>query len=207
MPKNVVQGQQKPKNRKFHEEWEDLYLVSDNNGKAICLICRNIFTQNKKYVFERHFNTNHSEFNEKYPLSSKERAVQILKLKSEIEPEQKIVEQNGKPYSDGEFYKKLMQSTVEILCQNLDEKQKAQLLDKIKLLPVSHQTIGRRVIDIVAEVEANLKRDLTKQQILKTCHNFCFGCDMLLMNESKKMFLHWWYLKSEHEVWMSSMRF
>ncbi|RYX83881.1 hypothetical protein EON73_03625 [bacterium] len=181
VPKNVSKEQQKSTNRKFHEEWENQYLVSEYNDTVICLICRHNFTQIKKFSFERHFDTKHIKFKQEYPLSSEERTDQIKKLKTELESQQKVVKRffstnelvsrasfeiafdiakKGKPYTDGEFHKSLMQSVTEILCENMDVKQKAPLLDSIKKIPVSHQTVSRRVNDIGAEIEANLKREL-----------------------------------------------
>ncbi|XP_055307221.1 zinc finger BED domain-containing protein 5-like [Sitodiplosis mosellana] len=180
---NVMESveQQKKKNRKFNSEWEENYFVTEHNGKAMCLICRHEFAENKKYNVESHFNKQHSEMNKKFLPSSEKRSTEILRLKSALESEQKIVKnffstnhlvtrasyevafniaKHGKFYSDGEFYKQLMQSTVATLCENLDEKLKAPLHDKMKMLSLSHQTVSRRVVDIGAEMEANLKRDL-----------------------------------------------
>lgn len=206
VPEQIGQMQTNQPNRKFRAEWEDLFFVSDYKGKAICLICRIDFTQNKKFTFERHFNKNHSHFNDKYPLSSKQRATQISKLKTELASEQKIVKQfastnelvsralfeiafeiakHGKPYSDGEFYKKLMQSTTETLCQNLDDKQKAPLLDKIKKLPLSHQTIARRITDIGSDIESKLKRDLQQ------CEAFSLALDESTDIKSASQLLFW----------------
>lgn len=72
LPENVEQDKQKKSvSRKFHTEWENLYLVSEYKTKPICLICRHEFTQIKKFSFERHFNTTHIAFSQKYPESSK----------------------------------------------------------------------------------------------------------------------------------------
>lgn len=173
--------QQKKKNRKFNTEWEESYFVSEHKGKALCLICRHEFPENKKYNIELHFTKQHGKMNERFEPFSEKRTDEILRLKNALASEQKVVKnflstnhlvtrasyeiafdiaKHGKSYSDGEFYKRLMQTTVSTLCENLDDKMKAPLLDKIKILPLSHQTISRRVVDIGAEIEANLKRDL-----------------------------------------------
>lgn len=202
---NVAQSR-KETQREFHAEWEELYFVSEHKNKAICLICRHNFTQNKKYTFERHFNGNHSEFNVKFSLSSKERAAKISQLKNELTSEQKFVKKflstneivtrasyeiafeiakQGKPYTDGEFHKQLMQTTIETLCEHWDEKQKTQLLEKIKLLPASHQTIGRRINDIAGEIEANLKCDLEQ------CEAFSLALDETTDIKDASQLLFW----------------
>lgn len=181
MPENVEQEKHRQSNRKFHEEWENLYFVAEYNSRAVCLICRQDFTQFKKYSFDRHFKTTHSAIDEKFPASSKQRANEISRLKNELLSEQKVVKKfintnelvtrasyeiafeiakHGKSYSDGEFHKRLMQSTIETLCENWDQKQKTMLLDNVKKLPLSHQTVSRRVNEIGGELEANLKLDL-----------------------------------------------
>lgn len=185
VPESVDQEKQKQVNRKFHVEWEEQYFATEHKGKAICLICRHNYAQNKKYNFESHFNNNHREINEKFLPSSEKRANEILRLKNGLESEQNVVKKfvstnhlitrasyeiafdiakYGKSYSDGEFYKQLMQTTVATLCENWDEKLKAPLLDKMKMLSLSHQSISRRIVDIGAEIEANLKSDLQRCQ-------------------------------------------
>lgn len=192
--------------RKFHPEWEELFFVCEYKNKPICLICRHDFTENKKYAFERHFNRNHSDINAKFKPSSKERVEKVSKLKEELTSEQKVVKKflstnevvarasyeiayeiakHGKSYTDGEFHKNLMQSTIEILCENWDEKQRAQLLEKVKMLPASHQTISRRINDIASEIEANLKCDLDQ------CKSFSLALDETTDIKDMSQLLFW----------------
>lgn len=189
---NVEEEKQKKKVRKYNSEWEENYFVSEHKGKAICLICRHEFAENKKYNIESHFNKQHREYNEKFPPLSEKRPVEILRLKSALESEQKVVKnffsanhlvtrasyeiafniaKHGKSYSDGEFYKQLIQATIATLCANSDEKLKTPLFEKLKTLSLSHQTISRRIVDIGAEIEANLKSDL------KDCEAFSVALD------------------------------
>lgn len=170
-------------NRKFNVEWENLFFATEQKGKTVCLICRVEFNENRKFTVKRHFDNTHSEYDTKFPLSSDKRAAEITRLKTRLGSEQKVVRQflgsneiiarasyeiafemakHAKSYSDGEFYKRLLSSTVETLCENSDEKFKTPLLDKIKKLPLSHQTVGRRVNEIAGDIEANLKRDLER---------------------------------------------
>lgn len=53
-----------------------------------------------------------------------------------------------------------MLSTVTTLCETTDERVKSDLIDKIRLLPLSGQTVSRRVNDLGTEIENKLKDDL-----------------------------------------------
>lgn len=83
--------QQKKKNRKVNSDWEENYFVTEHKGKAMCLICRHEFAENKKYNVESHFNKQHHEINEKFLASSEKRSAEISRLKSALQSEQKIV--------------------------------------------------------------------------------------------------------------------
>lgn len=178
---NVQEDKQKKKIRRYNSEWEENYFVSEHKGKSMCLICRHEFAENKKYNVESHFKNQHREMNEKFLPLSEKRSAEILRLKISLESEQKVMKnifsanhlvtrasyevafniaKHGKSYADGEFYKQLMQTTITTLCENWDDKLKAPLLDKLKTLSLSHQTISRRVVDIGAEIEAKLKSEL-----------------------------------------------
>lgn len=127
----VSQKSEQPKRksvvRKFNSEWESDYFVIENNGKAICLVCRLEFSENRKFTIERHFTSQHSDINMKF-LDSAKRATEIVRLKDGIAAEKKIVRKfldknevltcasyqiafnlakSAKPYTDGEFYKSL----------------------------------------------------------------------------------------------------
>lgn len=192
-PSTSVESKLKHKSikRKFNAEWENLFFVTESNDKSICLVCRKEFADNKKYTIERHFSNSHSEINTKF-LSSEKRATEITRLKNDLKTQQKVVRsfldknelltcasyqiafniaKSGKSYSDGEFHKNLLCSTVATLCENVDDKFKAPLLDKIKLLPLSDKTIGRRVKDLGMEIETKLKNNLQE------CHSFALALD------------------------------
>lgn len=177
--------------RKYNIAWENEYFAIENNSKTICLICRMEYSDNKKYAIDRHFTTTHSEINVKFSDPTK-RAKEIQRLKNELSGEKKIIQkfldkneilacasyriafnlaQSAKPYTDGEFYKDLLLSTVKILCQNVDDKTTGYLVENIQLLPLSEQTISRRVNDLGKDIETKLKSDLKK------CHSFSLALD------------------------------
>lgn len=185
-------SKRKPAKRKFNKDWECLFFVTAHNDKTFCLLCRLEFSDNKKYSVERHFHNNHNEIDAKFPLQSDKRSQEILRLKYCLVSEQKVVKKyvetnelvtcasfqisytlakNGKAYSDGEMYKNLLQSSIETLCTNLEEKTKSYLLNNVKMLQLSHQTVCRRVIDIGDEIESQLKINL------KNCTAFSLALD------------------------------
>lgn len=190
-PAKSERSKQKIVNRKFSADWENSFFVTESNGKTLCLICRFTFSDNKKYAVERHFTSNHGEVNTKF-LAPDKRASEIARLKNELHSQKNIVRKfldknelltfasyeiafdmakAAKPYSDGEFYKKLMRKTVSTLCENVDEKVKIILVDNIDSLALSDQTISRRVNDIGTEIETRLKNDL------KNCKAFAIALD------------------------------
>lgn len=202
----VQQAKSKQANRKFHDEWETDFFVTEYKSNAICLLCRHEFTQFKKYGIERHFKTNHIAANEKWPLSSTKRTDEILRLKKELTSEQKVfkrftstnelilrasydisfeIARRGKPYVDGEFHKELMQSTVQTLCENWDDATKTTLLDNIKKMPLSHQTVSRRVNEIGADLEANLKKELEE------CESFSIALDETTDIKGEAQLMFW----------------
>lgn len=81
------------------------------------------------------------------------------------------IAKSAKPYTDGEFHKKLLQTTITTLCTNFDDKVKSNLLDNVRLLSLSGQTISRRIHDLGTHIEIKLKNDLQK------CHSFALALD------------------------------
>lgn len=184
-------SKRKPVVRKFNLQWENDYFATEHNGKTICLVCRLEYSDNKKYTIERHFTTQHSDKHTKF-LDPTKRGIEIARLKNEIEAEKKVVRvfldkneiltsvsyqiafnmvKAGKPYTDGEFYKDLLLSTITTLSQNFDEKVKANLIENVRMLQISGQTISRRVHDLGTHIESKLKNDLQK------CHSFSLALD------------------------------
>lgn len=121
-----------------------------------------------------------------------ERGIEIARLKNEMQAEKKVIRKfldknevlttasyqiafniakSAKPYTDGEFYKDLLQSTISTLCSNFDEKVKLSLIDNVRQLPIGGQTISRRVHDLGEHIESKLCNDLQK------CHSFSLALD------------------------------
>lgn len=158
----------------------------------MCLLCRKFYADKKIYNIQKHFDTNHKDVNNQFPLSSGKRFREILRLKENLASEKRVVKvfldsnelitlatykiaftlaKYGKAYGDGEMVKELLSSTIEILCENIEEETKTKILKQINCLALSHQTIARRIEDIANEMENSLKENL------RTCLAFSLQTD------------------------------
>lgn len=72
----------KPKNYRFHYEWETEFLFTMSNGKCTCLICHATVAISKKSNLRRHFTTMHKQFIAQYPENSSARAMKVVELKA-----------------------------------------------------------------------------------------------------------------------------
>lgn len=120
----------------FNSEWEDQYCFIEYKGKPVCLLCNGSVSVPKKSNVERHFLTNHKQFNSEFPVSSELRKHKVKNLKSKLTLQQcvfkKPVQQSSnvtiasykichvlakrkKPFSDGEVVKEAMINAAESL--------------------------------------------------------------------------------------------
>ncbi|XP_035229991.1 uncharacterized protein LOC118201941 [Stegodyphus dumicola] len=68
----------KPKNYRFHYEWESEFLFTMSGGKCTCLICHATVAISKKSNLRRHFTTMHKQFIAQYPENSSARAMKVV---------------------------------------------------------------------------------------------------------------------------------
>ncbi|KAG8235195.1 hypothetical protein J437_LFUL014159 [Ladona fulva] len=169
----------KMKIREFRVEWRETFAFIRNlNGLPTCLICNEKFAYNKKSNLERHFTTNHASFSTKYPVGdARKKAVEELQKSQEtstsvfknwmqsssnINMASFVVSQEiakrGKPYKDGEYIKSCFISASEELFR--DFKNKANILQKIKELPLSAKTIKDRTIKMSSNITVQQIEDL-----------------------------------------------
>ena len=166
-------------NREFRVDWtENFAFIRNLNGHPTCLICKEKFAHNKKSNLERHFKRKHASFSTKYPTGdARKKAVEELQKSQEsstsvfnnwmqssssINMASFVVSQEiakrGKPYTDGEYIKSCFINASEELFR--DFKNKADILKKIKELPLSAKTMKDRTIKMCSNITIQQIEDL-----------------------------------------------
>lgn len=168
-------------NRSFKEEWIQQYAFTlpTTSSKPICLICSETVALVKSSNLKRHYETKHSGFEKMYQQGTEERKNKINKLKSQYETstivlastmtaQERAVEcslriawilgKHKKPFADAEVVKECMLETVDTL---FDGRQKNEIKDKIKQIPLSDSTSMRRTEllanDLMLQLDLGLK--------------------------------------------------
>ncbi|CAK6435131.1 unnamed protein product [Pipistrellus nathusii] len=166
-------------NREFKVEWTETFAFTQNlNGLPTCLICQKKLAHNKKSNVERHFATKHVSFSTKYPVGdARKKAVEELQKRQEtpisVSNYQKqssnnvniasfVVSQEiakrGKPYTDGEYIKSCFINASEELFRDFTNK--AEILKKIKELPLSAKTVKDRIVKMSSNITDQQAEDL-----------------------------------------------
>lgn len=165
--------------RSYKLEWEDTFPVHKNaKGHPTCLLCHEEFAQNKKSNLERHFSRKHPSFMSKYPEGEarKRAIVDLMKKQSQVgssftswkESANDVnkatfvlsyeIGKSSKPYSDGEFIKNCFVNVAEVLFANL--KNKEEIFRKLKQLPLSAQTVQRRILSMSNDIHIQQLNDV-----------------------------------------------
>lgn len=145
---------------------------SEGSKKAVCLVCGFCSTDCRKFNLERHYTTNHADLNVNYPRGSSIRRDYIKRLDSAHCTQQSMFvtrhEQNKsmlaasyemalllakkmKPYTDGED---ILKPALEIAARMLGDK---QVESKFKDIPLSNNTVTRRVEELAGNVTEQIK--------------------------------------------------
>jgi len=178
--------------RKFNSEWTLEFAVIEKNEKPLCILCQKGLNENKTDSLKKHFSRNHSEFNLKFPVGKPCRVHEIARLTSNLSDEQSVLKKflssselvtlasyrgawilarQKKPFSDGELVKEIIISTMETLLENYDSQAKSDIMQKVRNLQLSHQTVSRRIQDLSTDLEEQLRNQL------KTCQAFSIALD------------------------------
>lgn len=163
----------------FHDDWEHEYFVTMSNDKCICLICRAAIATLKKGNVERHFSTCHSKYKSDYPASSELRKAKIKELKLCLKTQQsfftkpvlkheaaniasfrvsKLIAQRKRPFEEGEVMKEAFLEAADSLFATF--KNKAEIVAAIKDMPLSRQTVTRRVELMAEDISSQILLDL-----------------------------------------------
>ena len=123
--------------RTFLPEWEISYFFIERNGKPFCLVCQGSLAHFKASHIQCHFSSLHASMDQDFPKGTDLGQHKVFTLKSQAEKKQiqlfqKFTKQSEiamlasyqlawniakakKPYDEGEFVKKCLSDTVDIL--------------------------------------------------------------------------------------------
>jgi len=172
--------------RDFQEWWSARYGVIDVKGKALCVLCSESVVCRTSSV-KRHYETKHEWLLEKSEAEQQEYIARELKHKKmqsnnfvkftqsssnlvaasfEIS---KIIAKHGKPLSDGDYIKESLLECAPSLFDDFSNKDK--IIQRIKDMPISRNTVKERIMKLESNVKDQLKTDLS------ICHTFSICLD------------------------------
>ena len=146
--------------RQFKDSWELRFLVKEQSGRVLCLICNEMISVMKEYNVQRHYSTLHVTGYDKY--TGEARRALLNDLKSNLRKRQEKMFQLVKPsssttiasydvsllmakskkaFSDGDLIKRCAIAMGKAMSFN----DAARGFEKI---PLSHQTVARRVEEL-----------------------------------------------------------
>lgn len=169
-------------NRAFNPEWTDSYLfiLPPGSTKPVCLLCSETVALIKSANVKRHYETKHKSFEQTHLPKSELRAQKISSLKAQYEQSTRILShsftaqqrahecslrvawilgQHKKPFTDGEIVKECMSAVAETL---LEGKQKQELCDKIKQIPMSAKSATKKSEILTEDVLTQLDEAIQK---------------------------------------------
>ena len=178
-------------NRGFNSSWtESFAFIANAEGLPICLLCNEKLSNNKKSNVERHFQGRHATFAAEYPVGSERKSAIALLLEKLEERKARFkkwiaspnsttaasfvatreIIKRGKPFTDGDYMKS--PSFIKI-SEHLfsDFKNKTEIIQKIKDMPLSAKTVKERAIKMAGNI--------TNQQIkdINSAPAYSIACD------------------------------
>ncbi|XP_070169425.1 general transcription factor II-I repeat domain-containing protein 2-like [Polyergus mexicanus] len=173
--------------QRYLKVWEDIFFAFVRN-RTICLLCGYEPSIVKKYILERHYRIKHSGEYSNYACQEKLKILEGLKLvyqegdsicqdtlisNASHDNEKAVaasyaisflIAKHSKPFADGEFVKKCIVEAVKSFDNRLT-------VDEAASIPLSIQTIGRRINNIASSIKDKLK------SLLATCSYFSLCLD------------------------------
>ena len=168
----------RPKTYYFHKEWEEDYFFVYFKEKPICLICKASVALAKKANLERHYAT-HKKYDEKFPPKTALRKTQLQKLKDGFGEQQATftrpltkaqaatvasyrvshaLAKKKKSFTDGAFVKEAFTVAAEALFAGFENKR--EIMNAVKDMQLSRNTVTRRCEDMSEDVHSQLKKDV-----------------------------------------------
>lgn len=168
-------------NRAYKDRWESDYLITNNNGKLQCLVCMQVVSVPKEYNMKRHYSTLHEEKYQSY--TGESRNILISEFKKKLKQQTGIftkishgqssalyasyvvsleLAKAKKPFTDGNLVKKCAIEMAKAFGET-------KLAEKFDSVPLSNQTLQRRVIDMGEQVETSLIGLVEKSTYFSLC--------------------------------------
>ncbi|PNF23458.1 hypothetical protein B7P43_G08380 [Cryptotermes secundus] len=157
-------------NRAFKSEWEhDYFFILNKDHKQQCLVCFQVLAVLKEYNLKRHYTTNHKQKFGKHSCESRKVVCDQLKKKlfqqkslftNETKQQEEALLASyfvtyelmkaKKALSDGELIKNCAIKMAEAFNEN-------KVGNKFQTVPLSKQTVTRRLEDISNQISNNVK--------------------------------------------------
>lgn len=166
-------------NRGFNVSWtESFAFIANAEGLPECLLCSEKLSNNKKSNAERHFQGRHATFAAEYPAGSERKSAIALLLEKLEERKNRFkkwiaspnsttaasfvatreIIKRGKPFTDGDYMKESSMNISEHLFA--DFKNKTEIIQKIKDMPLSAKTVKERAIKMAGNITDQQIRDI-----------------------------------------------
>ena len=173
-------------NREFKEEWTEKYafILPQSSTKPMCLICTETVAIIKSGNVKRHDESKHSYFERQYPQNTEVRTAKLTKLKSSYQATNSlfvrsmsmqervneaslrvawVLGKHKKPFSDSEVVKECMTEVTEAL---LEGKEKQEMSEKSKQVPLSNSTTTRRTELLAKDLVTQLTDDIKNAECI-----------------------------------------
>ncbi|XP_022177732.1 SCAN domain-containing protein 3-like [Myzus persicae] len=170
--------------RNFQEWWTFKYGMIFKNNKALCVLCSESVVCRTSSV-KRHFETIHKTLLTKSAdelkcfisraLSNKDaqsdKLIKFVKKSDNLVSASfdvaKSIAIRGKPFSDGDFIKMSWLDCADNLFQDFDNKD--AIIQRIKDLSISRNTIKERILSMNSNIENQLIHDLNQSSFFSIC--------------------------------------
>jgi putative ubiquitin-RnfH superfamily antitoxin RatB of RatAB toxin-antitoxin module len=181
--KQLMKRKLEDEKRVFQEQWTEKFCFIEHKGNIICIICKATIAVPKDYNLKRHFQSKHSDFDEKYSGTLRTQKitsmVQLLQAQQDIfkkcnESAEQAVEvsfdianliaKSSRPFTDGDFVKNCLIVASKKLCCT-------KCTSKFEALSLNRMTIQRRITDISADIVTKFST------IFKNCIKFSLAVD------------------------------
>lgn len=181
-----------PKKQKVHDKcrrdfqlwWTEKFGMINQGDKAVCVLCSGTVVCRTSSV-KRHYETHHKSLCQKSELEQKEFIASALRERNRQSTSMikyvskdchtsaasfsaaNIIAQHGKPLNEGEFLKEAWLACAPSLFDDFENKDK--IIQRIKDIPLSRNTIKDRVLRLAENVSEQQKNDIKSSPFISLC--------------------------------------